>query len=174
VSEKKQIEQSTAEGFLKLFNARFGSDLKIVNLGDAPDVRCQDSRGDELNLEITLTEDHPRDIKAVLGRSSHLGVEARREHNKKVAEGKAEPRFSLLLDNVLDQALERIKRKLLNSYGPNTALVVRDVSGVDWEWDLAIDEVVEKLELKRNPFDKGIWVINWSMTKLYPVIGGDV
>ena len=173
MSEKKEIEQSTAEGFLKLFNARFGSDFKIVNLGDAPDVRCQDSRGNELNIEITLTEDRPRDIQASLGRSSHRGVEALREQNKKVSEGKAEPRLSMVSGNVLDQALERIKKKLQNSYGPNTALVVRDTSGVDWDWDLVIGELEKKLELKRNPFDKGIWVLNRFKTKLYPVIGGD-
>ena len=174
MNEKQQIEQSTAEGFLGIFNARFGTDFKIVNLGDAPDVRCQDSRGNELNLEITLTEDLPRDIQAALGRSNHRSIEVLRKHNKKVAEGKAEPRFSSLSENVLDRVLERIKGKVLNRYGANSALVVCDISGVDWDWDLAIQELVEKLDLKRNPFDKGIWIVNRSKTKLYAVIEGNV
>jgi hypothetical protein len=174
VNEKKQIEQSTAEGFLGLFNARFGTDFKILNLGDAPDVRCQDSRGKELNVEITLTEDLPRDIQAALGRSNHRSIEALRERNKKVAEGNAEPRFSSLSENVLDRVVERIEAKLLNCYGANSSLVVCDISGVDWDWDIVIQELLEKLDLKRNPFDKGIWIVNRYKTKLYAVIEGGV
>lgn len=174
MDEKKKIEHETARGFLKLYNARFGTDFEIVELQDAPDVKCRDSKGNQLNLEITLTQDRPRDIQALLGRSSHRGVEALRARNKTVAEGKEEAQFSSLSDNVLDQVVKRINEKLSKRYGPNTALVVRDTSGVDWDWDDAIGEVANKLDLKRTQFDKGIWIVNVSKTKLYRVIEGQV
>jgi len=44
---------------------------KIVDHSDAPDIRCVDSDGNKLNLEITMTEDQPGDIQALLGRSDH-------------------------------------------------------------------------------------------------------
>lgn len=91
MDEKKAIEKATAEGFLKLFNGHFRTDFAIVELGDAPDVRCRDSRSNELNLEITLTEDRARDIQAALGRSNHKSIEALMLHNEKNSsrEGKA-------------------------------------------------------------------------------------
>ncbi len=169
MNEKKRIEHSTAEGFLKLFNGNTGSDFKIEELGDAPDVKCQDSNGNQLNLEITLTEDRPRDIQAIIGRSNHLSAEALMEHNKNVAEGKEKPRSSSLSGNALDQVVERIKSKLLMTYGPSTALVVRDTSRVDWEWELVIKEIADRFKNERNPFDWGIWILNNDKTKLYQV-----
>lgn len=170
MNEKQRIERATAEGFLLIFNRHFGTDYRIVELGDAPDVRCQSSKGDELNLEITMTEDRPRDIQASLGRSNHRSVEALAEHNKRVAEGKEKPQFSSLSGNVLTQAADRINEKLIKSYGQNTALVVRDTSGVDWDWDFVMEELKEKTKSERNPFDKGVWILNRAKTKLYQVI----
>jgi hypothetical protein len=172
VDEKKAIEKATAEGFLKLFNEHFRTDFAIVNHFDAPDVRCRDSRSNELNLEITLTEDQALDIQAILGRSNHKSIEALKLHNERIAQGKERPHFSALLGNVLDHAAKRINEKLLKSYGSNVALVVRDSSLLDWEWDSVIDDLKAKLNLARNPFDKGIWILNMSKTKLYQVIEG--
>jgi hypothetical protein len=169
VNEKQKIEQATAEGYLKLFNHHFGTDFGIVELGDAPDVRCQGSKGQELNLEISLTEDRPRDIQAALGRSNHRSAEALAEHNKRVAEGKEKPQFSSLSGNAVDQVIRRINEKLLKSYGPNTPLVVRDTSGADWDWDLVIEELRQNMNLQRNPFDRGIWILNFAKTKLYQI-----
>lgn len=170
MNEKQGIERASAEGFLLLFNRHFGTDYRILEVGDVPDVRCQNSKGEELNLEITLTEDRPRDIKASLGRSNHRSIEALAEHNKRVAEGKEKSQFNSLSGNVLEQATHRINKKLLKSYGPNTALVVRDTSGVDWNWELVIEELKEKTKSQRSPFDKGIWILNLDKTKLYQVI----
>lgn len=170
MNEKQRIEQASAEGFLLLYNRRYCADYRIVELGDAPDVRCQSSSGEELNLEITLTEDRPRDIQASLGRSNHKSVEALAEHNKKVAEGKEKPQFSSLSENVLAQAADRINEKLVKSYGPNTALVVRDTSVLDWDWDSAIEELKGKTKSKKSPFTKGIWILNYAKTQLYQVI----
>ncbi len=69
VNEKRMIEADTAEGFLRLYNLEKGSAFRVVRYGDSPDVECADSGGRKLNLEITLTEDRPRDIQALLGRS---------------------------------------------------------------------------------------------------------
>lgn len=169
MNEKKRIEHGTAVGFLKLFNGKTGSNFKITELGDAPDVKCQDSKGNQLNLEITLTEDRPRDIQAIMGRSNHLSVEALKEHNKNVAAGKEKPRLSSLSGNALDHVVGRIKSKLMMSYGPSTALVVRDTSGVDWDWELVIKGIADRLKNERNPFDCGIWILNIDKTKLYQV-----
>ena len=170
MSEKEKIEEATAEGFLNLFNGHFNTTFTIYEIGDAPDIKCQDKKGNQLNLEITLTEDRPRDIQASLGRSNHKSIKALEEHNRKVAAGLEKPQFSSLSDNVLEQAASRINVKLLKRYGPNTALVVRDTSGVDWEWDVNVEELKNKLELESNPFDKGIWILNLAKTKLYQVI----
>lgn len=170
VDEKQRIEQATADGFLKLYNRNYETDFKVAELGDAPDVRCKDSKGNDLNLEITLTEDRPRDIQASLGRSNHRTLEALREHNKRVKAGLEKPQFSSLSGNVLEQVAQRINKKLLKSYGSNTALIIRDTSGVNWDWDLVIDQLKGKLELERNPFDKGIWILDLARTKLYQVV----
>jgi hypothetical protein len=59
MSEKHAIERETAEGFLLFYNQIFGTDFKVVEMADAPDVRCADSLGNSLNLEVTITEDRP-------------------------------------------------------------------------------------------------------------------
>lgn len=163
MNEKQRIEKATAEGFLKLYNDYYGTDFRIVKLGDNPDVQCRDSNGCNLNLEITQTEDCSRDIQATLGRSDHRNIKNL---------GLEEPQFSSLSGNVLEHAAERINEKLLKSYGRGTALVVRDSSGVDWEWNEVIDELKERLTLKQNPFDRGIWILNRDKTRLYQVIKG--
>jgi len=159
VNEDKQIEQATAEGFLRLFNPRFGEEYEIVELQDAPDVRCRDSRRRRLNLEITLTEDRPRDIQAALGRSDHRNLE-----NLSLASAGS------LRGNVLEQAVKRINKKLCKQYGSSVALVVRDTSGVDWNWDLVVDDLKTQLDLARNPFDRGVWLLSGSMTEVYRVV----
>ena len=169
MNEKQKIEQASAEGFLELFNQRFGTDYQIIELGDAPDVRCKDSKGAELNLEVTLTEDRPRDIQVTLGRSNHRSIEALAEHNLKVSKGKEKPQSSCLSGKVLTQMAGRIIKKLENSYGQNTALIVRDTSGVDWDWDVVIEELKEMTKSGNDRFDKGIWIMNRMKTKLYQV-----
>jgi len=133
MDEKQQIEQATAEGFLRLYNQQFGTDYEIVELGDAPDVKCQDSNGRAFNLEITLTEDRSRDVQAALGRSDHRNAE-----NFSLSFG------SWLQGNVLEQAANQISTKLCKRYGASTALIVRDTSGVEWDWNFVIDELKTK------------------------------
>jgi hypothetical protein len=161
MSETRRIERATAEAFLRLFNQQFGAKCEIVELGGTPpDVKCQDLDGRALNLEITQTEDRSCDIQAATGRSEHRNV----EHF-----GPSSPGISLR-GNVLEQAAERISKKLLMRYGASTALVVRDTSGVEWDWSLVADELKTRLGLAQNPYDKGIWVLNRAKTKLYQII----
>jgi len=168
MNEKQQIEKATAEGFLNFYNRDFGTDFMIVKLGNSGgpiDVKCQNSKGDVLNLQITMTEDRPGDIIANLSRSDHLSLEIL---SKDLDEGSG-LRSSSLEGNVLDNVITLIKKKLLDSYDPSTALIVRDTSGVDWDWDCVIDKIKREIAMKRNPFDKGIWIINNAKTKLYRV-----
>ncbi len=170
MNEKTQIEHGTADGFLNLYNPHHGTDYIIVEVSDASDIRCRDSGGRELNLEITTTEDNARDIQALLGRSDHLSIEALDRHNERVAAGLEKPRYNSLSNNVSDNLIDRIQSKLNKDYGNNVALVVRDTSGCDWEWDAVEDEIRGRLDLSRNPFEKGIWVLSRVKDKLYRIV----
>lgn len=66
--------------------------------------------------------------------------------------------------------VSRIKPKLKNDYGDNVALVIRDISPADWDWDMVINQIISQLGLERNPFDRGIWVITNSKNKIYRII----
>ena len=169
MNEKQAIERGTAEGFLLLYNERFGTDIKITVMADAPDARCADSMGNVLNLEITTTEDRPGDIKALLGRSNARSLEALRAHLDRVARGEEQPLFSSLSEEVTDALVTRLQNKLKNNYGADTALVVRDSSGVDWDWDIVIPTIQRRLNLAKNPFSRGIWLLPRSKDRLFQV-----
>lgn len=169
MSEKQAIERGTAEGFLVLYNQFLRTDFKIVEMSDAPDARCKDSHGNMLNLEITTTEDRPGDIKALLGRSNSRSLEALRAHVERVARGEEQPQFSSLSDEVSDHLVERLRSKMKNDYGSNTALVVRDMSGGDWDWNDVIPALRSRLDLTKNPFSRGIWVLSRVKDRLFQI-----
>nr|MBN2276980.1 hypothetical protein [candidate division Zixibacteria bacterium] len=160
MSEKKDIEFYTAEGFLSLYNSRFGTSYEIVKKAEAPDIICRDKKDNQLNLEITLSEDRNGDIPAMLGRSDS------RSYNS-LANGKIIA--SHLQNDVCQIMIKRIKAKLDKHYGPNTALVVRHVSGIPWNWDNVIDSIKNSLNLRQNPYDKGIWIMNNSKTEIFRI-----
>lgn len=172
MDEKVAIEHATAAGFLRLYNRETGSTYAIKSLRDAPDVKCQDDNGNPLNLEITLTEDRPGDIPSALGRSDQRSAQALREHLQRVREGKASPldRTSSLSGNVSSAIASRIRSKLEKRYGANAALVIRDASGVDWDWDFVISDLQKELTEISNPFDKGVWILNRSKDRLFRVL----
>jgi hypothetical protein len=170
MNEKTNIEQGTADGFLSIYNPHHGTDYEIIEVSDAPDIRCRDSEGSELNLEITTTEDNDRDIQALLGRSNHLSIEALEKHNERVAAGLEKPKINSLSGNVSDNLIARIQSKLNKDYGNNVALVVRDTSGCDWELDEVENEIRSRLDLSRNPFEKGIWVLSRVKNKLFRIV----
>ncbi len=129
---------------MRLFNQQFGANYEIVELGGTPpDVKCQDLDGRALNLEITETGDRSRDIQAATGRSEHRNV----EHF-----GPSSPGIQLR-GNVLEQAAERISKKLLLRYEASTALAVRDTSSVEWDWSLVVDELKTRLDLAQNSYE---------------------
>ena len=69
MTEKEKIEKATAEKFLAAYNANSNTAFEIKEQSDSPDIVCEDKDGNQLKLEITLTEDQDNDIKALLGRS---------------------------------------------------------------------------------------------------------
>lgn len=169
MSEKQAIEKATAEGFLVLYNQLQGTNFRIVKLSDAPDVHCIDSHGKVLNLEITSTEDCLGDIKAILGRSNSRSVETLRAHNERVARGEERPQVSSFSDEVSDHLLGRLRSKMKNGYGLRVALVVRDTSGVDWDWDDIIPAIQNQLDFTKNPFSQGIWVLSRAKNRLFQI-----
>lgn len=169
MTEKQAIERGTAEGFLVLYNQRLMTDFTIVEMSDAPDVRCADSHGNSFNLEITTTQDREGDIQAILGRSDSLSLEALEAHLARVARGEERVRFSSLSDEVSDNLVERIKGKMMNDYGANVALVIRDSSGVDWDWDDVIPSIRSRLDLMKNPFSRGIWLLSRAKDRLFEI-----
>lgn len=172
MNEKKAIEKATADAFIKLYNYEMGTSFFIVDYSDAPDIRCKDSKGNIFNFEITLTEDRPKDIQAALGRSDHRSAEALRKHLADIRAGKANPleRVSCLQGNIADMLVSRIQSKLQKDYGSSVALVVRDSSPVCWDWDLVVEQTKNTLNLQRNPYDKGIWIISFGKDKIFRIL----
>ena len=99
-------------------------------------------------------------------------MEALRIHQEKVRAGKVSPLelVSLLTDNVTDMVVCRIQEKMKKRYGPNTALVVRDTSGIDWDWELVIEELHSRLKEVSNPFDKVIWILSSRKNRIFRVV----
>src|SRR2546426_533348 len=142
-TETQAIERSTAEGFLAHYNAREGTDFRVVTVagpGESPDVKCVSSSGDELWLEVTITEDNPRDAQALLGRSEHKSLDALRALLHRVKTGAAKMPVNRLDGNVLKILIDRLRRKFEKRYGSNVALVVRE-AGISWDWELVLPTV---------------------------------
>lgn len=172
MNEKEAIEKATADAFIKLYNSETGSSFTIVEYSDAPDIRCKDPDNNTFNFEITLTEDRPKNIQANLGRSDHRNLDALKKHLEEVKAGKANPleRVSCLQGNVTEMIVCRIQPKLKKDYGNNVALVIRDASPIGWDWDMVIDQIRSQLDLEKNPFDKGIWIITYQKDKIYKIL----
>ena len=174
MTEKQQIERMTVTGFLALYNKQMQTDYNVISFaeeGEVPDARCQDSDGKELNIEVTMTEDRPRDIQAMLGRSDHKSIESVTRQQERVGKGLEPIQYSTLNGNVLDQIVQRISGKFLKQYGSSTALVVRDASPLGWNWNLVREELLERLDLSNNPFDGGIWIVDYDKLNLYQITG---
>ena len=168
MNEKEAIERATADAFIVLYNTQMGTSFVILEHSDAPDFLCKDPAGNVFNFEVTLTEDHRGDVKAALGRSNHRSPEALKKHLSDVEAGRAHPMewTSCLQGNVAGNMVRCIQKKLTKDYGPNVALVVRDTSGCDWDWDSVADQIKHDHNFELNPFDKGIWVISRSKDRI--------
>ena len=77
---------------------------------------------------------------------------------------------SCLQGNLIAMLVSRIQAKLNNDYGKNAALVVRDTCPADPDWDLELNEIKAQLDLSRNPFDKGIWILSYAKDRLFRVV----
>ena len=152
MNEKEKIEKATVDAFVKLFNEREKQDYVVEQYSDAPDATCRNSSGQVMQTEVTLTEDRPGDLPWILGRF--------KERPGKSRIG------SHLQGNVLEQLAKRLDDKTKKRYGDRTALVVRDSSGVDWDWEDIADDIHRLVKDMGNPFDMGIWVVNRTKTRL--------
>lgn len=170
MTEKEAIERSTAEGFLAIYNVEYRESYRIVNHDDAPDIRCENEQNEILNLEITLTQDRPKDIAALLCRSDHRSIEALGKSREPEGFGASYLPGSSLSGNVIAMLVSRISAKFNKDYGSRVALVIRDSSPLDWPWESVLENVRLGLGLGKNPFDKGIWLLSYKKDKLFRVI----
>jgi hypothetical protein len=142
-----KIERSAAEKFLRVYNARTGTQFEIVEHSDSPDLRCRDRMtGELLDLEITLLEDVHGDARYKLGRGPRQGVRCFNQ-------------------DTLSQFKERVTDKCNKDYGPHAALVMVQVADLwttsDWEMYLDDFQAVIPSECKHT-FTKGVWVLTWK------------
>jgi len=72
---------------------------------------------------------------------------------------------SALSGNVMEHAYNRILVKMYKDYGTNVALVIRDVSRLEWDWNTCLSELTTKLKGISNPFDKGVWILTTSQNQ---------
>ena len=150
-TEKQLIEKATAELFINLINNKFGTNYCILHLGDSPDVTCEDQNScAHLDLEITLIEDHPGDIQYLLGRKG----------NRTLSPTTGLPITSS--DDAYNSVVKALKNKAYTSYGPHTALVIRQTSPLwyvsDWKRELTKIPSEIVIELQKN-YDFGVWII---------------
>ena len=143
MNEKEAIERATAEAFIEQYNHTHLTSFRVTEHGDAPDIIARDEHGNRLQLEIVMTEDRGGDIKAISGRSDLRSIESLRRHLELVRQGKTEPlNYASSLDGNVTESLKiRIRAKMTKRYGPNTALVIRDTSGVDGtSWSMILKQ----------------------------------
>ena len=172
-NETQAIERGTAEGFLEHYNAKYNTTFSIVKIagnGESPDVECRDLAGKQLYIEVTMTEDNVGDIQAALGRSEHKSLDALRGQLQKVRAGTAQLPVTCLSENVVGILIQRIQKKLQKHYGDNVALVVRETTGVDWDWDLEQVKIRTALKSEINHFDKGVWLLSRSKERIFQIL----
>ena len=172
MSEKEEIEQSTAKHFLELYNKEYQTEYYIVEHSDSPDILCKDKEENIFNIEITMTQDKDKDIQALLGRSNHKSVEVLKEKMRKYKNGEIsfeEIRGTSFSDNSIPMLLEAIRKKSSKDYGNNVALVIRDTSPLGWDYTIHLNDIREQIQaiFTKKVFDKGIWLINLNLNKIY-------
>jgi hypothetical protein len=175
MTEVEEIEKVGIESFLPQYNHRMGTDYRAVRFakkGEAPDAICRDSTGNHIQIEVTLTEDNPMDLPAQLGRSEHKSLDAVQRRMDRVKLGLEPIWFSSLEGNVLEMAVSRITSKYDKRYGPRTLLLVRDTSPLNWDWSNVIDKLRSKVDLPSNPFDLGIWILNFDKSNIFEIVRG--
>jgi hypothetical protein len=172
-SEKKEIERKTAQLFLNLFNQLHNTHFEIQELREIPDVQCCDTEtGKYLFLEIAMLENLPGEIAYGFGRA------------KKPISPTTKTDVVDFFADVVPQYRKCLEKKLLSTYGDNTALVLYQTS-ILWEpsdWEIIAPGFrKEILEGKETHFYAGVWVIctnnmTWPATDtlfcISPPMGG--
>jgi hypothetical protein len=147
MNEKRLIEKGTADKFLFFYNNLLGYNFVVEEVNDSPDVICRDANtGEKLALEITLLEDVEGDAGYRLGRLE----------NPKSKSGLPVRSFDI---DTIPQLINRIIKKSRKDYGKNVALVIRQVSGVPWDFEVELDKIRLRIDLINNPYDRGIWLL---------------
>lgn len=152
LNEKQRIEKGTAEIFLNVYNNRVGCDFIVERLGDQgngePDVICRShNTGERLSLEVTCLEDVYGDTAYRLGRL------------EKPMSKSGLPGRSFDFDT-LPRIFERLSDKCQKRFGANVALVLRQVSGIPWDFEVELGKIRALIDLRNNPYDKGIWILS--------------
>ena len=171
-SEKQKIENATADSFFSIYNTENKTSYSVIRIagdGEVPDVFAKDDEGREFNIEVTLTEDAPGNIVCSLGKNDTHSLAALKSHLQAVRAGKEKLRANSLEYNALPMLLQRIDKKLIKRYGPNTALVVRDTSNLR-DWEFVCPEINKYLNCKIIPFDLGIWILYLNKTKIMKIL----
>lgn len=151
LTEKQKTEKEIAEIFISLYNPLMGTNFEISQLGDAPDVACEDnSANTRLDLEIALLENLPGQIRHTLGR----GEKPRSQTTGTTVVD--------LFNDVIPHFRKTLEKKMLSAYGAHTALVLYQVS-ILWEpreWQHIAERFrAEIFEGKEGNFGAGVWVI---------------
>ncbi len=175
-TETQQIELASAKSFLREYNRANETSYEVVCPADAPDILCKDSTGDVLNLEMTTSDDRDGDIQAALGRSEGRSVDVVKTPLERGRQGRAHvlSLVSNLETDVVPRVAECIRKKLLKDYGTNVALVVYHKTGCQWTWDRGVRLVRDRIDLTANPYDKGIWILDWLGDDKYRIYRVDV
>lgn len=159
MNEKQKIEVATAKGFLRHYNVQYRTSFSVHEVSDSPDVICRSEDGAKLGVEVTLTEDSRLDIAAMLGRSDHRDL------------GNQNPQILgvSLQEGVTENLLARIREKMKKRYDGSNALVVRSVSGVDWDWDVQLKGIQDQLINDISPYTEGVWLLNLDMDRIFRI-----
>jgi len=60
--------------------------------------------------------------------------------------------------------------KLNKDMGHSVALVIRDASPLDWNWEYVLEDIRTAIAPYKNPYDKGIWLASYSKGKMYRIV----
>lgn len=153
LNKTQRIEKGTAEMFLNVYNNSFGCDFAIERLGEQgngePDIICKNLKtGEKLSLEVTCLEDVYSDTGYRLG------------HLKDKPMSKSGLTGRSFYFDTLPRIFERLSDKCQKRFGANVALVLRQVSGIPWDFELELGRIRALIDLRNNPYDKGIWILS--------------
>ncbi len=153
--KKRKIEMCTGRAFLEMYNKYKEENYLIAKHTDCPDLYCTNMKKEILNIEITLTQDDEKCIDCLLN------------HKKVPKETNKVYRLDVGIKNNLVNRIRDKIDKTKHYKDDNLALVVRDTSRLDWDWQLSgiYGDLSQVSALKY--FNRGIWLINNDKNMLF-------